>query len=82
MAQATAKPDRRDPGELAKKVLTYAALILLTLMFVAPLLWMLSTSLKPNPETTSLPLSWIPKDFSTEGYSTIFNSSSQSPALI
>jgi multiple sugar transport system permease protein len=82
MAQATAKPDQRNPGELTRKLLTYAALILLTLMFVAPLLWMLSTSFKPNPETTSLPLSWIPKDFSTEGYSTIFRSSSQSPALI
>ncbi len=82
MAQATAKPDRTDPGELTKKVLTYAVLILLTLMFVAPLLWMLSTSFKPNPETTALPLSWIPKDFSTEGYSTIFRSGSQSPALI
>jgi multiple sugar transport system permease protein len=82
MAQATAKPDQRNPGELTRKLLTYAALVLLTLMFVAPLLWMLSTSFKPNPETTSLPLSWIPKDFSTEGYSTIFRSSSQSPALI
>jgi multiple sugar transport system permease protein len=82
MAQATAKPDQRNLRELAKKVLTYAALILLTLLFVAPLLWMLSTSFKPNPETTALPLSWIPKDFSTEGYSTIFRSGSQSPALI
>jgi multiple sugar transport system permease protein len=49
---------------------------------VAPLLWMVSTSFKPNPETTALPLSWIPKTFSTEGYSTILNSSSQSPALL
>src|SRR5919202_2022044 len=81
MAQATAKPDERKPGELAKKLLTYALLILLTLIFVAPLLWMLSTSLKPNAETTQLPLSWIPKQFSTEGPSTILNSSSQSPAL-
>ena len=81
MAQATPKPDERNPGELAKKLLTYALLILLTLIFVAPLLWMLSTSLKPNAETTQLPLSWIPKQFSTEGPSTILNSSSQSPAL-
>jgi multiple sugar transport system permease protein len=81
MAQATAKPDGRNSGELVRKLLTYAALILLTLMFVAPLLWMLSASLKPNTETTQLPLSWIPKQFSTEGYSTILNSSSQSPAL-
>ncbi len=81
MAQAPAKPDGRNSGELARKLLRYAVLILLTLIFVAPLLWMLSTSLKPNAETTQLPLSWIPKQFSTEGPSTILSSSSQSPAL-
>jgi multiple sugar transport system permease protein len=80
MAAAT-KPDGRDTGGLTRKLLSYAFLILLTLIFVAPLLWMLSTSLKPNTETTALPLSWIPKPFSNEGYSTILNSSSQSPAL-
>jgi multiple sugar transport system permease protein len=82
MAQATAKPGERNLGELTRKLLTYAALILLTLMFVAPLLWMLSTSLKPNPATTSVPLNWVPEQFSNEGYSTILNSNSQSPALI
>ena len=82
MAQATAKPDGRNSGELLKKLLSYVVLLLLTLMFVAPLLWMLSTSLKPNPATTSLPLQWVPEQFSTEGYSTIFSSGSQSPALI
>jgi multiple sugar transport system permease protein len=81
MAQATAKPDGRSAGALTGKLLTYGGLILLTLIFVAPLLWMLSTSFKPNPETTQLPLSWVPKQFSTEGYSTILNSGSQSPAL-
>jgi len=80
MAAAT-QPDGRDPGGLTRKLLSYAFLILLTLIFVAPLLWMLSTSLKPNTETTALPLSWIPKPFSNEGYSTILNSNSQSPAL-
>ena len=79
---AAAKTEGRDAGGLARKLLSYAVLLLLTLIFVEPLLWMVSTSLKPNPETTALPLSWIPKTFSTEGYSTILNSSSQSPALL
>jgi multiple sugar transport system permease protein len=82
MQGTTAKPGGRNAGDLAKKLLTYAALILLTLIFVAPLLWMVSTSLKPNTETTALPLSLLPKQFSTEGYSTILNSGSQSPALV
>jgi multiple sugar transport system permease protein len=82
MAQATAKPAERDHGGLVRKILTYAALLLITFVFVAPLLWMLSTSFKPNIATTSVPLSWVPEEFSTEGYSTILNSESQSPALI
>jgi multiple sugar transport system permease protein len=84
MAQTTgaqAKATRRDSRQLARLILPYAALILLTLVFVAPLLWMLSTSLKPNYETTQFPPSWIPKTFSGEGYSTILKTSSQTPVL-
>jgi multiple sugar transport system permease protein len=85
MAQTTTgartKTIRRDPRELARLILPYAALILLTMLFVAPLLWMLSTSLKPNFQTTQFPPSWIPKTFSGEGYSTILTTSTQTPVL-
>ena len=60
---------------------SYAGLILLTLVFVAPLLWMFSTSLKPNFMTTRFPPQWIPLDFSGEGYSTILTTSSANPVL-
>src|SRR5918994_373654 len=83
MAQPTAgaqeKPARRDPGQIAKLFLRYALLILLTVVFIAPLLWMLSTSLKPLDQTTQFPPSWIPQEFSAEGYSTILTTSSQTP---
>src|SRR5918993_2936794 len=83
MAQTTAstqeKPARRDPAQLAKLFLRYAVLILLTAVFIAPLLWMLSTSLKPLSQTTQFPPSWIPREFSAEGYSTILTTSSQTP---
>ena len=85
MAQTTTgartKTIRRDPRELARLILPYAALILLTMLFVAPLLWMFSTSLKPNFLTTQFPPSWIPKTFSGEGYSTILTTSTQTPVL-
>jgi multiple sugar transport system permease protein len=64
-----------------RKVLSYAALIFLTLIFVAPLLWMLSTSFKTNVEATTLPLNFLPKEPSTYGYDTILNSGSQAPVL-
>jgi multiple sugar transport system permease protein len=78
---AEAKQNRQDPGRLAQRLLSYAALILLTAVFVAPLLWMLSTSFKSGAEATQLPPSWIPKGVSTEGYSTILNPDSQTPVL-
>jgi multiple sugar transport system permease protein len=42
---------------------------------------MLSTSFKTNPETTQWPLSWIPREWSVEGYRELFNSTSETPVL-
>src|SRR5215218_4944431 len=79
--QAEPKGGRRDPGRLARLIPSYAALILLTIMFVAPLLWMLSTSLKPNIQTTQFPPHWIPQNISDVGYSTILTTASANPVL-
>jgi multiple sugar transport system permease protein len=86
MAQATArtesKGNRRSPEQLIRLILSYSALILLTVVFVAPLLWMLSTAFKTNVESTQLPPSWIPENFTTESFSTIFaTGESQTPVL-
>jgi multiple sugar transport system permease protein len=84
MAQATAPADIKTEGGGSKRiklVLSYLALILITLVFVAPLLWMLSTSFKTNPETTQWPLSWIPREWSVEGYRELFNTTSETPVL-
>jgi multiple sugar transport system permease protein len=75
------KDGGRDAGRLVRLIPSYAALILLTLVFVAPLLWMLSTSLKPNSMTTRFPPQWIPQNFSGEGYSTITTTSSANPVF-
>ena len=78
MAQATAPPEgkrnRRSVGQIARLALSYAALLFLTLIFVAPLLWMLSTSFKTNVEATTLPLNFLPNEPSTYGYDTILSS--------
>jgi len=60
--------------QIARLALSYAALLFLTLIFVAPLLWMLSTSFKTNVEATTLPLNFLPNEPSTYGYDTILNS--------
>jgi multiple sugar transport system permease protein len=80
-AQVETKGGRGAPGRLARLIPSYAALILLTVIFVAPLLWMVSTSLKPNYQTTQFPPQWIPRDFSDVGYSTILTTASANPVL-
>jgi multiple sugar transport system permease protein len=85
MAQATtpgsAKRGRRSPRQVAKLVLSYGVLILVTLVFLAPLLWMFSTSFKTNPDSTNWPLTWIPPEFSVSGYVEIFNATAANPVL-
>ena len=68
-------------GGAARRALSYILLLLLTTVFVAPLLWMLSTSFKTNVDSTREPLTWIPRVFSTEGYDTIFQAGGDTPVL-
>jgi multiple sugar transport system permease protein len=85
MTQQTVRAEPKDGrsklGRFVRLIPSYAGLILLTLVFVAPLLWMFSTSLKPNFMTTRFPPQWIPRDFSGEGYSTILTTGSGNPVL-
>ncbi|MEJ7842324.1 MAG: carbohydrate ABC transporter permease [Rubrobacter sp.] len=84
MAQSTVPADIKTEGGSSRRlklVLSYVALIFITLLFLAPLLWMVSTSFKTNPETTQWPLSWVPREFSVEGYRELFNATSETPVL-
>jgi multiple sugar transport system permease protein len=85
MAQQTVRAEPKDErigsGRLLRLVPAYAGLGLLTLLFVAPLLWMFSTSFKPNYLTTRFPPQWIPRPFSGEGYQTILTTTSGNPVL-
>jgi multiple sugar transport system permease protein len=83
MAQPAAEPkgQERTPRRLLLSTTWYVILILLTILFVAPLLWMLSTSFKTRQGATQFPLTWIPREFSTYGYDTIFNTTTETPVL-
>ncbi len=66
------------PPPLAQRAGAYAGLLLLTVLFVSPLVFMVTTSFKTNFEATQP--TWIPKDPTTEGYTFIFNAT-QTPVL-
>ena len=56
---------RRIPyGRLA----VYAALVALSILFIAPFVWMISTSLKSGPGSIAIPQQWIPDPFVWSNY--------------
>jgi multiple sugar transport system permease protein len=84
VTQSTVRtPSRRDSRipQVAKLSLSYVVLILLTAVFVVPIVWMFLTTFKTNAEATQSVPTWFPRDFSTVGYQTILNTTSQTPVL-
>lgn len=51
-----------------RKALAHVVLVLLSVLFLTPLLWMLSTSVKPIEETMTSPPRWIPSHFLWHNY--------------
>lgn len=47
-------------GAIATSVVFYAGMVLLGLLFILPLIWMVSTSLKNDAQTYHVPPIWIP----------------------
>jgi multiple sugar transport system permease protein len=59
----------------------YSLLGLLSLVFIAPLVWMLTTSFKSADEATRVPPTLLPEDPTTSAYATLFGGDSQAPVL-
>ena len=59
----------------------YTGLIGLSVVFVAPLLWMAVTSVKAKDEAMRIPPTWLPTEVSSRGYETILGIDSQSPVF-
>jgi multiple sugar transport system permease protein len=64
----------------ARRTAFYGGLILLTLVFVSPLLFMVTTSFKTDVESVSATPTWIPKQPTIEGYRTMLETA-QTPVL-
>lgn len=63
-------PRRRGPRDLPR----FVVLLVLALIFLAPLYWMLSTSFKPESDTIAVPVQWIPAHPTVQNYQEILNS--------
>jgi multiple sugar transport system permease protein len=91
-ATAATSPDPQEParnahpGRPAAKTplgqfLFWLMLAVLTIIFLAPLVWMISTSFKTSEASTSLELSWIPRPWDVSAYQTLFSAGSANPVL-
>ena len=73
--RSTALPATQRPAllgmrrlRLLHRIMVYALLLGLGVVFVMPFLWMLSTSLKPQDEVFAYPPTFIPRSFEWENY--------------
>src|SRR3954451_23269577 len=58
----------RRRKRLPQRLLVHAVLIVLSLLFAMPFVWLLSTSLKPNEQLFVIPPEWIPRPFTWSNY--------------
>jgi ABC-type glycerol-3-phosphate transport system permease component len=60
-------------GRIVSRSLQYFAMIVVIILFAAPLLWMISTSLKPEGQVFSYPPRWIPKTLTLENFGSVLD---------
>ena len=78
VADAPMPGRRRAPGGRA---LRYALLVLISLIFLAPILWMVLTAFKTEEESAAVPPTFLPSEWTTEAFDTIFASTAQTPVF-
>ncbi|HEX2234811.1 MAG TPA: carbohydrate ABC transporter permease [Actinomycetota bacterium] len=80
MAQA-ASAGALPGGARAGRVASYALLLVITAIYLAPFLWMVSTSLKSATEATTVPPTLAPAKVDTSAYERVTGSESSTPVL-
>ena len=62
---------RRTPRQRWGRAAQYVLLLLLALIYISPVLFMVSTSFKTGADAAGVPPTWIPAPFTTQAYDTI-----------
>lgn len=65
---APRRPFRKPPGYYVGRALLYIVLIAGAIVFALPLVWMISSSVKPGYQVYAMPPEWIPDTFVWDGY--------------
>jgi multiple sugar transport system permease protein len=59
-------------GKIIERIVIYALLIGLSIVFIFPFLWLLGTSLKPESEALTFPPTILPEDWKFSNYKDVF----------
>ena len=83
---AVAERPIAEPGQGALRrvlamVASYAALFAMTVIFIAPLVYMGSTAFKTNQEATQVEPTWVPEEPSATAFDAILTRSEQTPVF-
>jgi multiple sugar transport system permease protein len=76
------EPTTRTPSKVGKprrstgSIVAFVIATLLAILWLIPLVWALATSLKPDAETTEIPVTWIGSKITFEAYTNVFSSGS------
>lgn len=62
-------------------VLIFIPAVILSILWLIPLLWSLSTSIKPEGDVIDVIIRWIPKKFSLQNFKDIFSDTYNAPIL-
>ena len=81
VAQRQGVDTRSENARRYMRWLSYAALLLLTAIYVLPFVWMALSSFKTNAESTAIPPTWFPEQPTTQSYETLRNPASGAPVF-
>ncbi len=73
LTASVSSPRKKRPAWLSDAP-RFGLLLILAIIFLAPIYWMLSTSFKPETDAISIPIQWIPARPTLENYTEILNS--------
>jgi ABC-type glycerol-3-phosphate transport system permease component len=77
MATTIVVPETRARQRVLRKVLTdgffYVLMTALAVIFLAPLAWMITASLRPEREVLSIPPEFFPREFVWENYQAVWD---------
>lgn len=60
-----------EPRVTFAKAATVVGALILAVIWLVPLLWALDTSLKPEAETTRIPITWLPTEPTSDAYRSV-----------